>query len=365
MTNSYSNHQLNINSSRRPEQLVAVRPRKTKRRQIRLLTLVYLIIGVFLVSICLNLVNRSQVSADVPFHVIYSPEPGYCLDDYHGQLQANYPLDVWYCNGTKSQNFEWLNQQLRLYGTNYCLSINNTNVVVLNSCLTNQKTEDWQRYDVGIANQANQLCLTDDNINGGDHTELKLTACGNMTNLAKQFTYSSWHNQNILASSMPVCQTIANNGQRIACYANQQWILWQSEPKLRPILLNNYTDGNSYEEWCADFVSYIYKLAGLPFNTGERGYNNWDEYDANNLINTNGLVYHQAGSGYTPQAGDIAYFNYPGGHVEIVEKGGVHPIYIYGDSGMIDPISHNGDMSENSISNDGSFGQVVYYLSPR
>jgi cell wall-associated NlpC family hydrolase len=125
-------------------------------------------------------------------------------------------------------------------------------------------------------------------------------------------------------------------------------------------LLNDYTEGNINEEWCADFVSYIYREAGYPFTDGER--NNWDQYTAGD-VQYMGFTLHPAGS-YMPEPGDVAYFDYPGGHVEIVVSGGKHPTFIYGDAGTIDPATHNGDMTENSFTNDGAAGQVVYYLSP-
>jgi hypothetical protein len=146
----------------------------------------------------------------------------------------------------------------------------------------------------------------------------------------------------------------------VACYAERQWAAWQAGSSNHQALLTDYTDGNSYEEWCADFVSYVYREAGYPFTNGER--DGWDEYDADN-IQYMGLTMHAA-SNYTPQPGDIAYFDYPGGHVEIVVAGGPHPTFIYGDSNTIDPTINNGDMNEDSLTSDGAAGQVMYYLSP-
>jgi hypothetical protein len=139
-----------------------------------------------------------------------------------------------------------------------------------------------------------------------------------------------------------------------------QWALWQANPNGHTGLLTQFTDGNSYEEWCADFVSYVYKISGYPFQNGER--DNWDEYNANNLVNLNFTV-HNAGS-YIPKPGDIAYFDYSGGHVELVVTGGSHPTFIYGDSGTTDPMTGNGEMNEDTLTNDGSAGSVQYYLSP-
>ena len=124
--------------------------------------------------------------------------------------------------------------------------------------------------------------------------------------------------------------------------------------------INDCGNANKDEEWCADFVSYVYKQAGYPFLYGER--DGWDEYYAPNIQNQ-GFIYHSAAS-YIPHAGDVAFFDYNGGHVEIVAVGGSKPIFIYGDSGTIDKTTGNGDMAENTITNDGYAGQVIYYLSP-
>jgi hypothetical protein len=151
-----------------------------------------------------------------------------------------------------------------------------------------------------------------------------------------------------------------SQGDKIACVAAQQWILWQSGTVSHNTLLNTYSDGNSYEEWCADFVSYVYKQAGYPFENGER--DGWDEYYAP-YIENQGFTYHSAYD-YTPKAGDVAFFDYNGGHVEIVAVGGSKPIFIYGDSGTTDKTTGNGDMADNTITNDGTAGQLIYYLSP-
>ena len=76
-----------------------------------------------------------------------------------------------------------------------------------------------------------------------------------------------------------------------------------------------------------------------------------------------GFSYHNASS-YTPRPGDVAYFDYSGGHVEIVVSGGPTPTFVYGDSANIDSSTGNGEMEANTIISDGSMGQVLYYLSP-
>jgi hypothetical protein len=97
--------------------------------------------------------------------------------------------------------------------------------------------------------------------------------------------------------------------------------------------LNWITDGNRSEPWCADFTSYVYMNAGYPFKA-KAGYftrNGWDWPSAASQEHLPGFTYHRAGSGYKPTIGDIAEFNYVGGHVEIVVN--TSPLtFIYGDT---------------------------------
>jgi hypothetical protein len=178
--------------------------------------------------------------------------------------------------------------------------------------------------------------------------QLVLASCSYITQPYEQWT----------STTTPTCKD-ATDGQRVACYAIKEWTTWQSGTPSHEALLNTYTDGAPYEEWCADFVSYVYKEADAPFTNGET--DGWDENIASNVQNQ-GFTLHPAIL-YTPQVGDVAYFNYTGGHVEIVISGGSTPTYIYGNSATIDPTTGNGQMEANTISNEGNLGGVSYYLS--
>jgi hypothetical protein len=147
----------------------------------------------------------------------------------------------------------------------------------------------------------------------------------------------------------------------VACYAIKEWVNWTTEPNNHVNLLANYTGGSAftYEEWCADFVSYVYKQAGYPFTNGN--YEGWDEDLAPDVINQG---FTQQPSSYVPQPGDVAYFDYPGGHVEIVVVGGKTPTFIYGNSATIDPTTGNGEMAANTITHDPVLGSLQYYMSP-
>ncbi len=330
-------------------------PKKNQSGFIRLAMLILL--SVLLIGSSVNLFGFVNVSADAAQPEIRSSAGDYCLDDFHGDKKPNSIVDAWNCNGTSSQNWSWSGNQIKL-DAKYCLDVIHSKVG-LNLCST-AKDQIWHADSVGLINMSNSQCL---NL-PGSKTGIQLTTvgCNNLSSVNEAWTPTVWRGKAMLAVSSPPC-TQSHIGLRVACFAERQWLAWATEPQLRPYLLNDYTDGNAYEEWCSDFVSYVYREAGRPFSGGERGANGWDEYNANN-IQYMGFSYHQAGSGYVPKAGDVAFFNYPGGHVEIVESGGKHPTFIYGDSGTLDPITHNGDMAKNQITSDGTFGQVIYYLSP-
>jgi hypothetical protein len=128
---------------------------------------------------------------------------------------------------------------------------------------------------------------------------------------------------------------------------------WQGSLVSHATLLSLFTDGNAGEFWCADFISYVYKTAGYPFHarTGYYSRDGWDWPNAWSMVNLPGFTYHKA-SGYSPKRGDIAEFDYPGGHVELVVH--LNPTtFIYGDTA-------SGGMGYDTYNN----GHVVGYVSP-
>ena len=309
----------------------------------------------FLVWSAYSLAAIGQAQADVNQPEILSGVSGYCLDSYHGGTKSGTIIDSWLCNGSKAQRWQFSQNRVMFLGK-YCLNqVNST--AVLSTC-SKSSSDLWVRHGVGLENDANHQCLALPNAKTGH--QLVTVSCNNMTSVAKVWTPSEWTGKPIAQMSSPSCSQ-RQLGARVACFAQRQWLAWQTEPQIHKALLNDYTDSNPYEEWCADFVSYVYWEAGAPFTNGER--NGWDQYNAN-YIRYMGFTYHSASSGYIPKPGDVAYFNYSGGHVEIVVSGGKHPTFIYGDSGVIDPVSGNGNMAENQITSDGHAGHIVYYLSP-
>lgn len=319
--------------------------------------------SLFLVIVCIivlaafrvfEIVNQQTPSA-IP--EIESGVAGLCLDDHRDSHAANATVDSWTCNGTPAQDWSVSDNTIK-HDNKYCLSVaNNGNKAgdkIVSAVCNGEAGQVWVSAIDGYENPTSALCLNDPS--GNNKAQLILSSCNGLTTPREAWMPAIWSKTNKGASLG--CR--GTEEQLVACYAAKQLVLWQSGSVSHSSLLNQYSDGNGYEEWCADFVSYIYKQAGYPFIYGER--NGWDEYVAADVQYEN-FAYHPA-AGYTPQTGDIAYFDYPGGHVEIVAVGGPKPLFIYGDSAKIDPSTGNGEMAENTITNDGSLGQVMYYLSP-
>lgn len=109
-------------------------------------------------------------------------------------------------------------------------------------------------------------------------------------------------------------------GQTVVCVAQNELSLWQSQSNYNAPYPGftyardgflKYSDG-SYEEWCADFVSWVYKQAGHAFTGGASG--GWriagvigiGGASSSLAEQAQGFTWHPAGSGYTPSPGDIA-----------------------------------------------------------
>jgi len=285
--------------------------------------------------------------------VIKSGDSGYCLDDYKNNPVSNNKVDLWGCNNTAAQS--WSISGDNITHNSDCLSVSadataSGTPVVATSC-SDAPGQVWLKDSLGYFNPNSGLCLNAP----GLRQQLTVSSCSSPTSPSQTWTPSSLNNKDAQALA---CQ--GSEGQLVACYAEKEWTTWQSGTVSHTDLLNSYTDGASYEAWCADFVSYVYKEAGYPFT---QAYDGWDENNANN-VQDYGFTIHMASSGYIPKPGDIGFFNYVGGHVEIVVSGGKTPTFIYGNSATIDPTTGNGEMRANTIINDGSEGELVYYMSP-
>ncbi len=317
------------------------------------------ILGVFLIII-------GFFSIQHHLHYRYSDSPniklassGYCLDDYQNKLSNSNLVEAWGCNSSQAQI--WAVRSINIVHDNkYCLSVANNaksrgSKVVMNLC-DGSPGQIWLRDRGGYRNPNSTLCLSA-SINNPEQS-LFIDSCKNLNKLVEIWSPVAFTGSTKILNTS--CSGLTSEGALIACSAEKEWTIWQSGSINHMALLSSYTDGSPNEEWCADFVSYVYKEAGFPFTQGSA--NGWDENNANN-IQYMGLTLHSALSGYIPRPGDVAYFSYNGGHVEIVIAGGKQPTFIYGDSATIDPTTGNGQMETNTIMGN-STGQLMYYLSP-
>lgn len=305
--------------------------------------------GMFVLAMIFRLSSSNAAAVGAAIH---SGVSGYCLDDYKDGATDGNQVMLWRCNNSPAQ--DWVVDGDHIAHERGCLSVQGDRKdpgapLVVNACKAGPG-QIWLRDGKGYYNPASGMCLTA-KIPG---QQLTVIPCGLAP--ASDQTWS-------VASLKPGTQSAAchgTKGELVACYAEQEWSTWQSGTISHAALLNKYTDGTPYEAWCADFVSYVYKEAGYPFSGA---YDGWDENNANNIQNY-GFAMHPAGSGYVPKPGDIAYFDYNGGHVEIVVGGGKVPTFVYGNAAAIDPGTGNGQMKANAIVSEGSEGHLVYYLSP-
>lgn len=284
---------------------------------------------------------------------IHSGVQGYCLDTRDSQTAPGSAVDSWQCNGSRAQ--AWTRGQLALrYDGTDCLSAQDSATapgtpITLATC-ADRPGQVWLSDRSGLENPHSGLCLSLPD--GQTSQQLILASCKALGSPSETWSFAA------ASSNTDSCPT--TKGERIACYAAKEWVAWQNGSYSHEALLTQYTDSAPYEAWCADFVSYVYKEAGYAFTGGEA--DGWDENNANNIQNM-GFTWHSP-DGYTPKPGDIAYFDYDGGHVEIVISGGKTPTFIYGNSGTIDPTTGNGQMEANTITQDGRLGSLQYYLSP-
>jgi hypothetical protein len=108
--------------------------------------------------------------------------------------------------------------------------------------------------------------------------------------------------------------------QNVVCLTEGELKLWESG-QLKPggsapYAFYKYTEGQN-QEWCADFVSWIYNQAHYPLGSGSH----WrvPAVDSVQEIGQKGdkFEYHTAGS-YVPKPGDIVVYKVGMSHVNIV-----------------------------------------------
>ncbi|HEY4963730.1 MAG TPA: ricin-type beta-trefoil lectin domain protein [Candidatus Saccharimonadales bacterium] len=336
---------MNLRQPRSRSRQAYAQPPKTKSLRRLKIVAALVIIGI---AISVSLILNGTSHANTNGSPLKSGWSGFCLDDYRDKTNvAGNQVDIWSCNNSPAQDWDLSMTHIK-HQDNDCLNVVNVSKIDISAC-SDDPSQVWLRDGSGYINPNTGLCLTAPA--SGQGQLLQLGSCTQLSSPAQNWQPTI----NYQTYSCP-----SDQAQAVACNAVKEWVSWQANPNSHLSLLNRYTGNASYEEWCADFVSYIFKESGHPFTSGN--YNGWDENDANQLRSM-GFTYHSA-SGYTPKIGDVGYFNYNDGHVEIVIVGGKHPTFVYGNSATIDPTTGNGDMATNTVLSLPKLGQIQYYLSP-
>jgi len=288
--------------------------------------------------------------------------PGnWCLNDRGSSTASKNPVDSARCNGSASQEWTFSGGTIKntaLPGT-HCIEPKNgatsaDSPVVMDSC-NGHSAQQWTRHNGGYENTNASECLAVPGGNTG--IQLSIEPCA-------AFPDQNWSTKTYAVTNSGDCQNAggSNEGQRIASQALYEHCLWNGGKNRngnvisQNTLMNWFTDGSPSEEWCADFVSYVFQQAGYPFTRGTSG---WDEKASDEIVDMNGV--HEDSAGHTPKLGDVVYLqggDYPQGHVEIVV--GTNPLtFLYGDSATQDPVTYNGEMEEGGTPSD-----IQYYISP-
>jgi hypothetical protein len=328
-------------------------PQPTAQRMLRHLKLCLFALALLLVSgiIFIHFLNN-HVAIAIPEIKLSSTQ--YCLNIQSNDNGTNRVVDVEICRGTSAQAWAASPTTIQHPG-NLCLGVFQDGTAagsrVIASACNLSPGQVWL-YDAGeFTNPNSGFCLSLPD--GGTNQQLVIGSCS-MNNKSNE----AW--QQLLPHGTNTSQCMGTKGEKVACYAVSEWAQWQSNSLDHEAMLMRYTDNTPYEAWCADFVSYVYREAGYAFTQGEA--DGWNENDANKIQGM-GFIIHDPAT-YIPKSGDVAYFNYEGGHVEIVVSGGKNPTFAYGNSATVDPTTGNGQMKANTIINDGLTGQLAYYLSP-
>ena len=168
--------------------------------------------------------------------------------------------------------------------------------------------------------------------------------------------------------------------QNVVCIATNElkehWL--PITPTTQYSYYKTYTQGAT-EQWCADFVSWVYNQAGYPF-AGGGGWRFPGVIDIYNLGELNQKFHwHSSTSGYVPQPGDLAIhydptLTNPYYHVNLVVAVNTATqtvTYIGGDQpNPIAPVTYYGTSNSNSVVSSGpgvgyyNNGDIKGYVSP-
>ena len=178
------------------------------------------------------------------------------------------------------------------------------------------------------AAQAFQLYGSSGSNSGSTTATTATSTCASAINCTSSSGTSS---ANTVVSSDSLSQT----RQNVLCIASQELALWESQPGYPNTSFSEagylkYSQ-NRTEEWCADFVSWVYSQAGYSLQSPD-----WNIAYVPNIQSVGeqnqNFHWHPAASGYVPKPGDLAIHGSSHVNIFISSSGGVST-YIGGDQG--------------------------------
>lgn len=105
--------------------------------------------------------------------------------------------------------------------------------------------------------------------------------------------------------------------EKVVAIAKQELSLWESGQLTPGTSFHKYSQGRN-ENWCADFVSWVYNQAGYPLKDTKEG-NVPGVITIKEIGEAGGKFnFHPVGSGYVPKPGDIVVQKTNASHVNIV-----------------------------------------------
>jgi N-acetylmuramoyl-L-alanine amidase len=116
----------------------------------------------------------------------------------------------------------------------------------------------------------------------------------------------------------PTLSTLSQTRQNAVCLAQQEYAKWKSGQLKRGTDFHKYSQGRT-ENWCADFVSWIYNQAGYPLDPSH-----WNQPAVLSLVQIgkeNNRWHYHSSSSYTPKPGDLVIWSEtrdPTAHVSMV-----------------------------------------------
>jgi hypothetical protein len=303
--------------------------------------LIFGVIGVFF------LIKDYADTSGYTFRLDYGAKGSLCLDDLGNSKSAGNEIDVYTCkpNDTAqiwtkvgSGNFALKSS---ISGSNICIQagagigVSGHRVPVTTAtCRTSNSSQLWHwslSAPSELVSSASGGCMNDA-ANGGSTSPIIIYKCTPATSNARWYEsvakISSGTTNGGSSSAVASCAKTGNEGQTIANCALYQLDYWNNNPSRHAALIDTYCGGESdceNGEWCAGFVSYVYKESGYSFGSVLKAFN---------------LGYQASLKGFTfkstPSVGAIAISTGGGnlGHAQIVYSTS-GPTFISGNYGNI------------------------------